>query len=743
MADLAVIGKPNQKDTTVVAKMTGRLDYAGDNFPGKKLFAHALLSNIAHGKIKSIDTSAATALPGVKAVTTYQDCPALSQNITFWGQEVAVVAAVDEETANRATELVKVTYDTLPAVIDPDDAMKAGATSADVWPEGNVRTSEVVRGDINAGFQQADVTVQDTVSCERWQHQEIEERTALAYWTGDHLYLWTSSQNPYAQRADVAGALKLPMNKVHLTTHGSGAGHGNKHSCPYGTIAAVLAKKSGMPVLYQLSRREHILTSDRQHWGRADIKIGVKKDGTITALDGSFYGDDGGNGSMWAGGLSYMLAASWKCPNARFRHYDIATNTTPTGAFRCVADPPSDLFQNQILDMVAAKLGMDPLQFKLKNLVTPDMVHQDMKMPYGSLALKELFQKAADGIGWASKWHAPGAKTLPDGRLHGIGIAGGSDSHGCNHVFWGIAPSGAIVIVTNDGKALVNAGQSHCAGSIVAMVHIVAEALGMAYDDVQLGEWGDTDTCADGGMEGGSTRTITEGAAFYMAAQDALQQVFAQAAPAMKTTADKLGVKAGNIYDTTNPANTKAWGEVMAALPTIVGRGYTWAPALRRQVLSWPVGTPALSQGSEATAVEIAVDPETGEIEILNMVNAIDAGRAVYLRGTEKEINGGMEIQIGEALYYYQILERATGATVNPSFLNHKQPTSLDIPQDKLVPAIYESDDAAGPYGAHGIGEPCVNAYACFNAAFYNATGQWIKESPITPWKVLAALGKA
>jgi len=743
MAVFSVIGKPGLKDTTTIGKMTGRLDYAGDNFPGKKLIARALLSNIAHGKIKSLDTSAAEALPGVKAVTTYKDCPDLSDTILFWGQEVAIVAATDEDLANRAVELIKVEYNVLPAVIDPEEAIKPGAASTGVWPEGNVRTSEVTRGDINAGFAKADVTVQDTILCERWQHQEIEERTALAYWTGDHLYLWTSSQNPYGQRAAVAGSLKIPMNKVHLISHGSGAGHGNKHSCEYGTMAAVLAKKAGMPVLYQLSRREHILTSTRQHWGKADVKIGAKNDGTIVAIDGSFYGDAAGNGSMWAGGLSYLLAATWKCPDARFKHYDIATNTNPTGAFRCVADPPGDLFQNQILDMLAAKLNMDPLALKLKNVMTPDMVHQDMKLPYASLAVKECFQKAADGIGWSGKWHAPGTKTLADGRLHGIGIAGGSDSHGCNHVFWGMAPSGASILVTNDGKALVNPGQSHCAGAIIAMCHIVAETLGMDYESVQLGDWGNTDVCADGGFEGGSTRTITEGAAFQMASEDALKQAFDVAAPVLKTTADKLSAKDGKIFETTNPSNSKTWADIMGAAPTIVGRGYTWPNKLRRPVLNWPVGTPALSQGAEAAAVEIAVDPETGEIEVLNMVNAIDAGRAIYLRGTEKQINGGMEIQIGEALFYQQVIEKTTGATVNPSFLDHKQPTSLDIPQDKLKPVIVESDDAAGPYGAHGIGEPCVNAYACFNAAFYNATGKWVKESPMSPWKVLAALGKA
>jgi CO/xanthine dehydrogenase Mo-binding subunit len=620
--------------------------------------------------------------------------------------------------------------------------MKAGATLSGVWAQGNTQISEITRGDITKGFAASDVIVQDTISCERWQHFESEEHAALAYWIGDVLYLWTSSQNPYAQRNDVAARLGIPQNKVHLVTHGSGAGEGNKHDCPYGAIAAVLAKKTGMPVLYQKSRREHMLTSARQHWGRADVKIGVKNDGTFQAMDCTFYGDCGGNGSAWAGGLSYLIRATWKCPNGHFKHVDIATNTSPTGAFRCVADPPGNLFMNQVIDMVAAKLNMDPLALKLKNVVTADMVHQDTNQPYASIAVKEMIQKAADTIGWSNKWHAPGTKTMADGRLHGIGLAAGSDSHGTNAMAWGMM-TGATIIITNDGKAFINAGQSHCAGAINAMAAIVAETLGMSYDNVEIGDWGNTSVCLDGGMEGGSTRTITEGAAFQMAAQDALSQVFTYAATLLKTTADKLSAGGGKIYETANPTNSKTWAEVGAALPTpIAGRGYTWPVTLRRKVLNWPVGTPCLTQGAEATAVEIAVDQDTGEIEILDMVNVIDAGKAIHLSSVIKQINGGMEIQIGEALYFYQVLEKTTGVTLNPCFIDHKLPTSLDIYQDRLTPIVYESDDANGPYGAHGIGEPCVNAYCCLNAAFYNATGKWIKDSPMTPWKVLAALGK-
>jgi len=743
MAEYSVIGKAGNKEkNTLIKKMTGTWDYAGDNFPGKKLICRTVLSNFARGKIKSIDTSAAERLAGVKAVTTYADCPVLKQGITWWGQEVCAIAAVDEETANQAVELVKVEYEPGTAVTDPDEASKPGAPLTGVWPDTNVRTAQVVRGDSSAGFKEADVIVEDTVGwLNRWQHMEIEPRTALAYWVGDHLYFWTSSQNAFGQRSAAGASLKIPLNKIHLVSHGSGSGHGDKHTIEYGVIAAVLAKKAGMPVLYQLSRREHVINAIRQHAAKGTVKIGVKKDGTITALECTMYGDAGGNGAAWAAGLHWMLRSTYKCPNGLFKSVDIASNTPPTGAFRCVADPPGCLIMNQVVDMTAYQLGMDPLAFRLKNAVPPELPHQDTKLPYGGHNIPELFRMAANGIGWSAKYHAPGQKTLPDGRLHGVGIAGGIDVHGQLS-----APVGAVVHLTRDGKATTNHGQTFNTFSVIAECHILAQTLGMAYDDVQIGSIGETDTSSEGGSEGGSTRTITLGAAFQMAAEDALDQAKTVAAGAnlLNVSKDRISVADGKFFETANPANSKTWAQVAAAFTNpIIGRGYTWAKKYRRPKFGLPVGTDCETRGSEATAVEVAVDPETGEVEVLDICNAIDMGQVVYRRGVEKQMFGGLEIILGQALWYDHIIERSTGATLNPSFLEHKMPTSLDIPHSALKIAMQESDDVAGPYGAHGIGEPCVTSYAALNAAVYNATGKWIKESPITPMKVLQALGKA
>ena len=741
MATTAVVGQAGNKDFSLAWKLSGKLDYAADNWPGTKLFAKTLLSTIAHGTITSIDTSAAEALEGVKAVCTYKDNPQWSSTILWWGQEVAGVAAVTEEIAMQALALIKVVYAPLTAIVDPDDAAKTGAALTGVWADTNVRTTDTNRGDVNAGFQKADVVVSDTIGwTNRFQHQEPETHTVVARWIDDRVFLWIGGQTVWAQRTAVSTQLKMPLSKVRVVSHGTGGGHGDKSSGEWCVTASVLAKKAGMAVMYNKSRFEHTLCAFRQHQAKADFKIGVKNDGTIVAFDCTFYGDAGGNGAAWAGGLSWPIRSTWICPDMHVKHVDIATNSNPTSAWRCVADPPGQALTNLMFYEVAAKLNMDPLALMKKNIIVAGMKHQDTGLVMASVGVGECLQKAADGIGYAGKYHAPGAgPTRSDGRLHGIGITACYDSHG--QLSTAVS---AIVNLTKDGKCLMASGQTNAAGSINSTRHFVAETLGMAYEDVVVGEWGNTDSTSEGGTEGGSTRTTTLGAAFVMAAQDALTQALTAGISLFPgLTVDKLSVGGGKVFETANPTNSKTWAEVAAKFVAgIVGRGTTWAKKLRRPVGSYPIGTDCEVRGQEAAAAEILVDPETGEIELLSFCNAIDVGKAAYLRGCEKQMFGGIEIQHHEALGFEQIIEKSTGATLNQTQLTQGMQTSLDMRQDRFSIAIVESDDAAGPYGAHGIGEPCVNSYGVFAAAFYNATGKVIKASPLTPARVLQALGK-
>jgi len=741
MADLKVIGKPEHHDKQAWHIVTGRLDYAADNLPGKKLFARVLGAPHAHAKITSIDTSRALALDGVEAACTYEDCPVLSDTVLYAGQEIAAVAAVDENIAAQAVQLIDVTYDVLPFVIDPDEAMEPGAPLVGAWPDSNTMPWELDRGDVEAGMAQADVIVEDTLGWTNyWQHSPPQTPTAVCYWTGPDLYVWINSQNPFGQRGAIAGGMGIPLNRVHLISHGTGIGHGDLHFAEWGVVAAVLAKKAGKPVQYAMSRAENYLNRTHQFPVKARIKMGCKNDGTITAIDSTYWADVASNGFPMVGGCNSMLRWAYKCANGKFRGFSVVTNKPRVGYWRCVYDPQSLYIMAIFTDMMAETLGMSPLEFRRKNLITADMPDQDTDRPYASNATRECLEECATASGFAAKWHAPGTKTLTDGRMHGIGISAHVDTHGSLS-----GPVGAIVNLTRDGKALILDGISRAGGGTnTAHAHIVAETLGMNYDDVLVGDWGNTDVCSDGGGQGGSTRTITTGAAMQMAAEDAREQAFETAADMLGVAAANLEASEGKVFESGNPTNFKTWAEVSAKTRgQLVGRGYTWAKELRRAVAGFAVGTPCEVRATAGGACEVAVDTDTGEVEILNYYSADDMGRAIFYKGSENQIEGGIEIQLQQAFYVQQEVDALTGITLNANLLDHKFPTTLDLHQDRQHAIMVEPDDACGPYGCKGMGEPVVASYGTVAQAIYNAVGVWIKDPPITAQKILKALGKA
>ena len=735
--EFSVVGKAENIDKQAVECVTGRLAYASDNLPGEKLFTRILSSPHAHAKIISIDTSKALALEGVEAVTTHEDCPVFSDTIMFWGQEVAAVAAVDEHIAALATRLIDVEYDVLPHVIDPDEAMEPGAALVGVYPEGNVSSgNSMPRGDLEAGFAQATVTMEEEVGwTNNFQHGPLDPRSAVAYWTGDHVYVWTGSQNPMSGRNAISRALGLPLNKIHLISRGTGQGHGDKHGCEWGVVAAVLSKKAGKPVQNTLSRQDNFLHAVHQYPTKLTIKLGCKDDGTITACD-ALYLDNGG----WQFGHG-VFRQTYKCDNGVFKGQQVVTNRPRMGAWRCVMDPQACFCTDVAMNMMAEELDMNPLDFLLKNVITPDMTDQDSGRPISSGDLPGLLETLREAGDWDTKYHAPGVNnTLPDGRLHGIGIRAYASGFGNMS-----SPVAAIINITRDGKAFINVGTSRAGGGTnTALAIITAEKLGLNFEDVSV-DWGNCDVCADGGGQGGSTRTITLGAAFYMAAEDARNQLFEVAAEMLGVTPAELDAREGKIFEIADPENFKTHAEVSAGtVGTVVGTGVGWPNELQRPVGDFPVGTPCHQRMMTGSIAEVAVDTETGEVEVLNFILANDMGRAIFRKGAENQIEGGIEISIGEAMLYEQIFDITNGATVNASYIDNKWPTTLDLHTDRYTAILVESDDACGPYGCKGMGEPPVTNYVVLAQAIHNAIGgEWIKTVPIYPQKILEALGKA
>ena len=747
MADeLSVIGKPENLDQQGHLVVTGKLDFAADRIPPGKLYARVLGAPHAHALITSIDTSRAEALPGVEAVLTYEEHPLWSDGIFYHGQEVAAVAAVDPNTAARAIRLIDVEYDVRPNITDPDEAMQPGAILSGLLPDTNVTPlPPTVRGDIETGFSNAEVTLEtEQPWTAAYQHGTLETCSCVAYWVNEDLYIWTGSQTPFGLRANISNWLGgHPLHRIHLVSHGTGAGFGDKPSGQWLPTAVLLARKTGKPVEFTLTRRENYINRQRQFPCKSSIRFGAKNDGTLTAIDAAFWCDTQSSAGGWtAGGVPQGLQRTYVCPDARFSVTSVVNNKPNIGPWRCVSDPPGSGAYEAALDKIAEQLGMNPYQFRMKNMVTADMVDQDNGMVLSSNGVRECFEKCADSIGFNDKWHAPGTKTLSDGRLHGIGIAGHVDGHGGP-----FGMNGAIVSITADGKAELNVGISRAGGGTnTAMCHIVAERLGMKYEDVRTGQWGETDASADGGMQAGSSRTVTISGAFYNAAGDCREQLFQVATRALGVPPHEMDARDSIVFEKANPENAVPYRAVVGgygfAMPVVIGRGTAWGAQLRRPHLGFDVGTPCRVGGTCASAAEVAVDPETGEIEILAHVNAVDNGRTIFYQGAMKQLIGGSEIQIGQALFYGQVTDEATGAALNPNYLEAKFPTTLDINPQKLQGFLIETDDAVGAYGCKGMGEPVVPNYPCISNALYNAIGKWVP-FPITPPKILEAMGKA
>lgn len=736
--DLAVIGK-KKLDYHGENIVMGRFDFGADHIMPGMLYGAILGSPYAHAKVVSIDTSEAEALEGVKAVITYMDNPRWSDTILQWGQEVAAVAAIDEDTAFRALDLIHVEYETRPAVIDPEEAMQPGAPLVGTFPDGNTTPTPdiLVRGDVEQGFADADITFEDTVGWTAYfAHNYISPDSVVVYWEGDDVYCWGENQNPFGQLAGITAGLRIPRHRIHHFVHGTGGGFGGKGGSYAEVAAALLSKKCGRPVKIVQPRYLTNVIMTHQYGVKAWFKIGAKNDGTLTAVDCKFWSDGGRNGGR--SGFDDCPQYSWKCPNFRSETIGVATNKGSTGPWRCVQHPPSQFLSDVVLEKLAARLNMNPLELRRKVFVTADMPDQDNGRPLASNGLRECLEAAATAIRYEEKYHAPGARTLPDGRLHGIGIHAHVDGHGSIS-----GARGGIINMTEDGKVLFNVGTSRVHQGYSAMAHIIAETIGVSYEDVHVGDWGSTDTCSEGGMQAGSTSTISTGAAMKVAAEDVRAQLFDQAAKDLGVSPEELDARDGKIFVKADQTKSVTHAQVMAKLQQpVIGRGVRWDAVLRKPVGNFPVGTPCNVRGVCASAAEVAVDPETGEVEILNFHNAIDVGRVISGVSAEAQVMSGLQIQINQALFYDQVYDKQTGAPLSFDHLDHKVASHLDVPQDKNSISIVETIDACGPYGCKGIGEPSISSYACITNAIYNATGKWISSTPWTPMKILQALGK-
>jgi CO/xanthine dehydrogenase Mo-binding subunit len=730
-----IIGKRVER-VDAFERLTGEAKYAADIYLPGMLYVKMLRSPHPHAKVIRIDLSRAQALPGVKAILTPRDVPdfAIAKRATppfipkpilattarYAGDEILAVAAVDEETAENALDLIDVEYEILPFVLDAEEAVKPGAPK--IYPEGNAvqdPADTLNRGDVEEGFKQADVIVAEAYKTHLIQHTTMEPRVTVANWTGKKLTIWDSHKSPFRLRNDIAQALNLRVNQVRLLTYYIGGDFGDKASLErQHLIAALLAKKTNRPVKIEFTREENYLSAHHRYPTTWSLKYGAKKDGTLTAIQVKLYADMGAYHSIDGAGASIEVAKwVYRCPNVKLEGFNVFTNKPEGGYMRCVGHPAGMFPQEVHMDRLAEKLGMDPVEFRLKNHARKEDGDQDRRVPFASIGLEECARLGAEKIGWQANWRKPG--TSPGPVKKGLGVA----FHACRH--GGISsPMSAIIKLDPDGTVELLCGLNDTGGwQKTTMAMIAAEALGVPYDTVAV-TTGDTDVTTDTGVPGGSRGTTSAGLAVMAAARDVKNQLLDLAAESLKKKKEDLDVVDGQII--VRGENIRAsLREILAKSPNpIVGRG-SGRPPQNVALLTFA-----------AHFAEVAVDTLTGKVEVLRLIAAHDVGRAINLLGCENQIEGGAIMGMGFGLMERQYLDGQTGICLNPNMVDFKIPSILDVPM--IEPIIVEPEDPYGPFGAKGVGEPpySLPAPAIANA-IYNAVGIRCNEIPINIRSIL------
>ncbi|MBI4526065.1 MAG: molybdopterin-dependent oxidoreductase [Deltaproteobacteria bacterium] len=732
--EFRVIGK-RQPKIDGWERVSGRGKYASDIYLPGMLYGRILRSPHPHAKVVKVECDRARSLSGVRAIVTskdmpsfrwHKDMPILTDVARFEGDDIAAVAAVDEESAEQALDLISVTYEALPFVLDAEEALKPGAPA--IHSGGNLIGGKPViaqRGSIEKGFEQADLVYEAGYHTPLLQHVTSEPRVCVAQWEGGKLTIWDSTQYTFRIQSAVAQALKLPMSKVRVISEFVGGGFGDKGGPErYNVLAALLAKKTGRPVRIELSRQENFLSAHHRYPTTWHLKYGVKKDGTLTAIYAKVIADMGAYAHFdGASGALETMRSVYRCPNVKVEGYSVYTNKPEGGFMRCVGHPQAQFAQEAHMDVIAEKLGMDPLDLRLKNYARREDGDQDRKLPFSSIGMEECIRKGAEAIGWKERWHK--AHSSPGPIKKGLGMA----VHACRHGA-PTEPSSGIVKVNQDATVNVLTGTADIGGSQKTMMAMIAaEELGVSLDAVSVTS-ADTETTTDTGGSSGSRQTMTGGWGIKLAAADAKRQLVERAAQELKEDKANLELRDGMVF-VRGAEKRISLQELMKKAPgSLIGRGTARVPR--------GVSFHTFS----AHFVEVEVDTRTGTVKVLKLIAAHDVGRAINLLATENQIEGGAIQGIGYGLSEQQVFDRTTGLCLNSNVLDYKVFTIKDIPE--IRPLLIEPIDPHGPFGAKGVGEPpySVPAPAIANAV-YNAIGVRFQELPITPRAVLNGLLKA
>jgi CO/xanthine dehydrogenase Mo-binding subunit len=731
-----------------VDKVTGRANYGADFALPGMLYGAIVRSPHAHAVIRAIDTSKALALDGVKAVLTGADFPAveggdieggegggdyadMAQNVMargkvlYHGHAVAAVCATSQQIANDAARLVEVEYEGLTPVLDLDAAMADDAPLLDPElftsglpekpsaPSNIAAVMELANGDLDAGFAEADVVVERTYYTPTVHQGYIEPHACVARWGQDEqAVLWVSSQGAFDIRSMTARTLGVSVSNLKVIPAEIGGGFGGKTTIYLEPVAILLSRKAGRPVKMTMSREDVFRASGPASACKAKVRIGAKKDGTLTAMY-AWLGYEAGafKGSPMAPGVMCAFAP-YRCKNFRIEGYDVLVNKPKVAAYRAPGAPQSNFAVESALDEIAREIGMDPIDLRLANAVTEgDQATYGPK--FRAIGMVECLQ--------AAKAHPNYAKALGDGEGRGVAVG-----------FWFNAgmQSSAEVHVNEDGTVTVIEGNPDIGGSRASMALMAAEELGVPYEKVRV-VVADTETAGFTNVTGGSRVTFATGMAVIEAARDIVGQLKARAAALWSVDADMVDYVDGEVVPKPG-VNVDAKPLSLADLAGMTAK--TGGPLLGRASLNARGAGP----GFAVNLCDVAVDPETGKIDVTSFTAIQDAGKAIHPSYVEGQLQGGAAQGIGWALNEEYVYDDA-GVMQNAGFLDYRIPVASDLPM--IDTQIIEVPNPGHPYGVRGVGEtPIVAPLAAVGNAVADATSVRMTHLPLAPHKVLSNL---
>ena len=742
-------------------KVTGRALYVDDM--QAELFVKILGSPHAHARVKNIDTNNARMLSGVKAILThkevthrqipfgvYRPCYAIDDHLRHVGDYVAAVAATSEAIAEHALELIKVDYEVLPAVFEVEEAAKPNAPK--IYPEGNVQGPSLEEwGDINKGFADADVIVEDYFDITPQVHSPIETHVCMARWQGDELTIWCSTQTPWELRNIASYFFEIPESKVTVLTPNIGGGFGSKYTGRYQIITCLVARIAGSRLTKLTFTREEEQCYTRRIRGKICAKVGAKTDGTIIALQLKGYFDIGAyerHYATWCSSIGYGTN-SYKVANARFESYNVFTNHIHAQSMRSVSAPFFAFPMESIIDELAEKLGMDPIEIRLRNM--PETGDTVPPTPYinnsggctvaklDTYPARQMIEQVIEAMDWKRKWRGFSKPTAIKGsKRRGIGLA--YMMMHCGYCWESAATM--QVIINHDGSAVIHSGATELGQGINTTLRMLAaESLNISLADVAI-VTGDTSTGQNDTIGAKASRQLViQGHLLLKAIEEAKQKIRDRVAIIWDTAPELIVIEEKSAHIEGQPEGAKPLRNLLSTSVTgcAAGAPGSWLPDIRPGFRPYqPV----------VLAAEVEVDIETGEVKPIKLVPGMFPRRMINPGVVRGQCLGGTVMTLGMALWEEVKYDEGAHTYLSRDFTDYKIPRVLDIPE--IEPVLLEEIDETIPpyeglpYGGAGLGE--LSAWggpAAIANAIYNATGARIRSSPMTAEEVLQAIEKA